>query len=126
MDVLTDFLNLIYSIKVNRNAEDQTNWRLTRSRSFEVKWLKSIYRELCTGKMKSLPWRGIWSVQTPSNIIVVEWCCMWKKDGESIDHLLLQCDIRRVLVSGVMFIWGAVGHDYEDSWYFVSLEGAVC
>lgn len=65
--------------------------------------------------MKSLPWRGIWSVQTPSNIIVVEWCCMWKKDGESIDHLLLQCDIRRVLVSGVMFIWGAVGHDYEDS-----------
>ena len=27
------------------------------------------------------------------NIIVTEWCCMCKKSGESIDHLLLQCEI---------------------------------
>jgi hypothetical protein len=27
------------------------------------------------------------------NIIVTEWCCMCKHSGESIDHLLLHCDV---------------------------------
>jgi hypothetical protein len=27
------------------------------------------------------------------NIVVVEWCCMRKNSGESIDHLLLHCDV---------------------------------
>jgi hypothetical protein len=27
------------------------------------------------------------------NIIVVVWCCMYKKCGESIDHLLLRCEV---------------------------------
>jgi hypothetical protein len=24
---------------------------------------------------------------------VIEWCCLCKKSGESIDHLLLHCEI---------------------------------
>lgn len=35
---------------------------------------------------------------------------MCTKDGESVHHLLLHCDIARVMVSSVMFIWGAVGY----------------
>jgi hypothetical protein len=27
------------------------------------------------------------------NIVVVEWCCMCKKSGESIGHLLFHCDV---------------------------------
>jgi hypothetical protein len=27
------------------------------------------------------------------HIVVVEWCCMCKKNGESIDHLLLHYDV---------------------------------
>ena len=42
--------------------------------------------------------------------VVVEWCFMCKKDGEFVHHLLLHCDIARVMVSSVMFIWGAVGY----------------
>lgn len=35
---------------------------------------------------------------------------MCKKDGESVHHLPLHCDIARVMVSSVMFNWGAVGY----------------
>jgi hypothetical protein len=27
------------------------------------------------------------------NVIIVEWCCMYKKCGESIYHLLLNCEV---------------------------------
>jgi len=27
------------------------------------------------------------------NVMIVEWCCMCKKNGEFINHLLLHCDI---------------------------------
>jgi hypothetical protein len=30
---------------------------------------------------------------------VVEWCVMYKKHGESVDHLLLRCDVVRVVWS---------------------------
>jgi hypothetical protein len=31
------------------------------------------------------------------NVVVVEWCCMCKKSDESIDHLLINCKVARVL-----------------------------
>jgi hypothetical protein len=27
------------------------------------------------------------------NVVVIEWCCMYKKNGESIEHLLLHCEV---------------------------------
>jgi hypothetical protein len=30
-------------------------------------------------------------------VIVVDWCCMCKKSGESMDHLLLHCEITSAL-----------------------------
>jgi hypothetical protein len=61
------------------------------------------------------PWKIIWKRKVPprvafftwiavlgkiltmdnlrKNIIVTEWCCMCKKSGESIDHLLLHCEV---------------------------------
>jgi hypothetical protein len=34
------------------------------------------------------------------NIVVVDWCCMCKKCGETVDNLLLHCDL-----AGVMPRW---------------------
>lgn len=31
------------------------------------------------------------------NIVVVEWYCMCKKSGESIDHLLIRCEVAKEL-----------------------------
>jgi hypothetical protein len=62
------------------------------------------------------PWKIIWKSKAPprvaffvwmavlgkillmdnlrkKNIIVTKWCCMCKKSGESIDHLLLHCEV---------------------------------
>jgi hypothetical protein len=43
------------------------------------------------------------------HIIMVDWCCMFKKSGESKDHLLLQCEIVNALwntiLSSVRLAW---------------------
>jgi hypothetical protein len=38
-------------------------------------------------------------------IVVLEWCCMCKH-GESIDHLLLHCDVARVIWSFFYSLFG--------------------
>jgi hypothetical protein len=41
-----------------------------------------------------------------SNVIVMEWRCLCKKSGESIDHLLLHCEITRDLWSYILILFG--------------------
>jgi hypothetical protein len=38
--------------------------------------------------------------------MVVEWCCMCKKSEESIDHLLLHCDVARDIWSYFLILFG--------------------
>jgi hypothetical protein len=40
------------------------------------------------------------------NVIAIEWCCLCKKSGESIDHLLLHCEITRDLWSYILILFG--------------------
>ena len=110
--MLTAFLNLIYSTKIRRDAEDQICWTPTKSRLFEV---KSFCGVLYGGGAQSFPWKSIWKVKVTiklafftrqllwgkfstldnlhrRNIIVVEWCCMCNKAGDTVDHVLLHCD----------------------------------
>ena len=40
------------------------------------------------------------------NIILVSWCCMCKRDEETVDHLLLYCPIARDLLDLVFALYG--------------------
>jgi hypothetical protein len=84
-----------------------------RRENFEV---KSYYKVKVNSELVDGHWKIIWKSKAPprvaffmwttvlgeiltmdnlrkKNIIVTEWCCMCKKSGESIDHLLLQCEV---------------------------------
>ena len=42
------------------------------------------------------------------NVVVVEWCCLCKKSGESIDHLLLHCEVACDLWVSIYNLFGVV------------------
>lgn len=39
-------------------------------------------------------------------VIVVNWCCMSKWSGESLDHLLLHCEVSKDLWSAIFILFG--------------------
>jgi hypothetical protein len=41
--------------------------------------------------------------------MVIEWCCMCRKSGESIEYLLLHCEVARDLWSYIL-TWGRMGY----------------
>lgn len=43
-------------------------------------------------------------------MMIVNWCCMFKTGGESVDHLLLHCMVARDIVTRVGVIWSIMGH----------------
>ena len=38
--------------------------------------------------------------------MVVDWCCMCKRNGETLDHLLLNCPISQELWNMLCFLFG--------------------
>jgi hypothetical protein len=40
------------------------------------------------------------------NVVVIEWYCMCKKNEESIDYLLLHCEVARDLWSYILILFG--------------------
>jgi hypothetical protein len=40
------------------------------------------------------------------NVVVIAWCCMYKKSGGSIEHLLLHCEVVRNLWSYIFTLFG--------------------
>jgi hypothetical protein len=99
--------------------------RCAQSSLFKV---RSFYSLACSGSSR-FSWRSVWRTQAPSRaaffvwsvalgkiltldnlrkwlVIVINKCYMCKKTGESVDHLLLHCDVASVLWSSLFSRFG--------------------
>uniref|UniRef100_A0A2N9IIB8 Reverse transcriptase zinc-binding domain-containing protein n=1 Tax=Fagus sylvatica TaxID=28930 RepID=A0A2N9IIB8_FAGSY len=102
---------------------------IQRGKKFEV---KSYYKALIRSAQSPFPWRNVWKVKFPTRIafftwtaalgkiltidnlrkrkvIITDWCCMCKRGGESVSHLLLHCPVSQEL-------WGLVFALFWVSW----------
>ncbi|KAG7990850.1 hypothetical protein I3843_02G045100 [Carya illinoinensis] len=113
----TDLFNRVYSMKPNGLHEDKLWWKHTGKGIFSV---CSYYKALTATPNVSFPWKRLWRNKAPHKtlffvwtaalgkilttdnlrkrrVIITDWCCMRKKDGESVNHLLLHCETARAL-----------------------------
>ena len=104
-------MGIVYSSTVRGVGPDKVCWKTARSRGFEV---RGFYLSFYPPTLTSFPWRMVWQSKVPPRvaffswsaslgkiltidnlrkrrIIVLNWCYMCKRCGESMDHLLLHC-----------------------------------
>jgi len=125
MDMVLSFFDRLYSTSAQHGEGDRLVWNPSKKCSFEV---RSFYEELTRKDGPFVPYfplKNIWRVKAPTmvvffvwsaalekilmhdnlrkrNVIVIEWCCLCKKSGESIDHSLLHCEVTRDLWNYVL------------------------
>ena len=113
LESLTLFMDLIYATSLSGIGEDLLCWERPTNHKFAV---KRYYRSLSPPSSISFPWKPIWKVKVPPRVaffswtatlgkvltidnlrkrglIIQEWCCMYKRSGESVDHLFLHCSV---------------------------------
>ena len=98
-------------------------WMPAKSRGFEVCSYFQAQLGVCT---QSFSWRSIWKQKVASRVAffvwiaalgtiltidnlckrILDWCCMCKSNGESVDHLLLHCPTVFELWSMVFTLFG--------------------
>ena len=127
--MLASFYTLLYSHRIRREGEDKI-WRVPSCKGkFDV---RSFYNVLAYKEPSSFPWKSIWCTKVPlkvaffvwivvlgriptfdnlrkRNLIVINRCCLCKLDGETVDHLLLQCEI-------ACSLWYAIFSYFGLSW----------
>ncbi|KAF5452893.1 hypothetical protein F2P56_021410 [Juglans regia] len=129
MESFVDFYSLLYSIRPNIQQEDGLWWCPARNGVFSV---RSFYKVLTQVSEIQFPWKKLWRHKAPPKasffvwtaslgkilttdnlrkrrIIIADWCCMCKSGGESVNHLLLHCEIARTL-------WDEVFKKMELMW----------
>ena len=91
--------------------------------------MNGYYHSLSPSTVISFPWKMVWQLKVPPHVaffswiaalgkilttdnlqkrhfVVLEWCYMYKRYGESIDHLLLHCPIAYEMWSMVFCLFG--------------------
>jgi hypothetical protein len=128
VEVATAFFGKLYAFRRRMGGTDCMLWNPSKRNIFEV---KSFFHMLSFSgtETSSFPWKSVWKVKVPlrvnffvwtaalvkiltldnlckRDIIVVGWCCMCKQSGESINHILLHCEVARALWSVVLMSHG--------------------
>jgi hypothetical protein len=124
---LASFFTLLYFIRVRR--EDQLWWSPSHKGNFDV---RSFYEALACKEVVHFLWKSIWRTKVPlkvaffvwsaalrkiltldnlrkRRVVVIDICCMCKMNRESVDHLLLHCEVARAL-------WNAIFGRFSLSW----------
>jgi len=126
--VFASFFQVLHSVKVSRDCADRLWWVSSKKGLFKIKSFKSL---ACSGS-SGFPWKSVWRIQAPSMaiffawlaalgkictmdnlrkryIIIVDKCCLCKRDRESVDHLFLHCDVAYAL-------WANIFNCFGKSW----------
>ncbi|XP_040992740.1 uncharacterized protein LOC121239540 [Juglans microcarpa x Juglans regia] len=122
------FFSRVYSTRMSGLREDKLWWNPAGKGIFSV---RSFYKSLTKLPNTHFPWKGVWRNKAPPKallftwtvalgkilttdnlrkrqVIILEWCCMCKKAGETVDHLMLHCEIARALWSDVFIRIGLI------------------
>ena len=125
---LSNFLDVIHGVSLRGIGEDKKCWMPAKSRGFEVSSYHWALFGVCN---QSFPWRSIWKPKVPSKVAlliwiaalgniltidnlckrkvrILDWCYMYKRNGESVDHLLLNCPIVFELWSIAFTLFGII------------------
>ena len=137
LESVADFMDVIYSVIPTQEAIDIICWKLTSQKVFSV---NSYYKHISSPTYRSYPWKNVWKTLAPSKVnffiwtpslgkvltidnlrkrqlVLLDWCCMCKEDGESIDHLFLHCNAANELwqlVFSMFGIWWAMPYHVVD------------
>jgi hypothetical protein len=110
LDVVSSFFEMLYSCKALHGNEDHICWSPSKKGTFEVKLLCPFKIMRCFhgrvfGTLRCLhKWHFLGGLRLSTkilthdnlrkrSILIVEWCCMCTKNGESVNHLLLHCEV---------------------------------
>ena len=138
LDVVSSFMVTIYGSSVRGFEEDKMCWKTVRSKGFMFK----DYYSLLVGPIDfCFPWKSIWQQKIPARVAffvwtaalgkcltinnlrkmkiwILDWCCMCKCNGESVDHLFLHCPV-------AMDLWSIVFGIFGVSWVPQSVVGLL-
>ncbi len=119
-------MEFLYSLPIRRGNLDSMWWLPSTKGIFEV---RSYYYVLVQSTSSYFPRQSVWNSKVPSwvaffiwttawgrilttdnlrrrGIIILDWCCMCRSDGESVNHLLLHCSVAQELWNMILNMFG--------------------